>query len=189
MGLGKLLTKETLAAVLLASAVAVVATAGIGGGGEAHEEGLQWENTITIHHNGELVEQFHNTLADQGKNFIRDKIVTLDNTTGTASNETLNATWISLGNGTTVAAGDTILNKEITSAGLERDNGAVTTFAAGEFQVQHQFTATSDIGVVNTTGLNWNSTGPSLISGGQFSTDANILNGDSLTVTHNITIS
>lgn len=157
--------------------------------GTGQEESVEWEGHITVEHNGEIIADFHNTLTTQGQNFIRDKIVGQDNTTGTAGISSLNASWIAVGNGTNVGSGDTILDKEITSGGLARDNGAVTTFSGGEFKVEHQFDATSDIGVVNTTSLNWNSTGPSIISGGAFGSEANILSGDSLTVTHNITIS
>jgi len=162
----------------------------VAGPDSAHGDDVTWVNWITVEKNGKEIARFHNTLTDQGQDFIRDKIVGQDNSTGTAVT-TKNASYISLGNGTTVNTGDTILDSEIDTGGLKRDVGQVTVFgnSPGEFKVVADFTATKDIGVVNTTGLNWNSTGPSLVSGGSFNTEANILTDDSLTVTHNITIS
>lgn len=158
--------------------------------GTQESELLTWENEITVKHNGEVVAQFHNVLTDQGKDFIRDKISAV-NTTGhfVAGDANKNATFIAVGNGSAPVEGDTQLAKEVTTGGLSRAQGSAKTHGAGNFSVKHQFTANADIGVVNTTSLNWNSTGPSIVSGGAFGTEANIVDGDSLTVTHNITIS
>ncbi len=152
---------------------------------------LDWENEITIQHNGEVIARFHNVLTTQGKQFIRDKIsganATNHNVAGDAGK---NLSFIALGNGSEPSSGDTQLPSEITQGGtgLTRTNGGITTYGGGNFSVDHQFTADADVGTVNTTGLNWNSSGSSLVSGGSFS-DANILDGDQITVTHNISIS
>lgn len=148
---------------------------------------LQWRNEITVEKNGEEVAQFTNTLTDQGKNWIRSQISTKDDI-GSDSDE---LQYISVGNGSTVESGDTVLDKEIQCCGLERTSGSLTTYSAGEFAVENTFTATADVGTVNTTGLNSGGTngGNTLVSGGAFSADANLLTDDQLTVTHNITIS
>ncbi|MDY6788369.1 MAG: hypothetical protein SVV03_00230 [Candidatus Nanohaloarchaea archaeon] len=155
---------------------------------------IEWENEITVAHerNGEVINKFtfENTLTDQGKEFIRDKISAL-NASGhnVAGRPERNISFISLGNGSTVSAGDTQLDKEITVGGLSRSQGSTTAYGSRNFSVQNQFTATSDIGTVNTTALNWNSSGSSLVSGGAFGTEANILDGDQITVTHNVSLS
>lgn len=170
--------------------VGYVATTDSGQTTATDRAGVDWHNEITIKHNGEEVARFHNTLTDQGKNWIRSQIANVGagDQIGADSD---NATYISLGNGSDVVAGDVVLDSEIQAGGLSRSAGSVTTFGPGEFQVQNTFTASSDVGVVNTTGLNYGSSPGSntLISGGAFAAEANILNGDSLTVTHNITIS
>lgn len=152
------------------------------------------EYTVKVKRDGEVVyeKQYENTLTDQGQNWIRGQIA--DVTSGDElSSDTENATFIAVGNGTDVQAGDTVLDKEVQCCGLQRTSGGVTTYGAGEFSVSNQFTATlgdSQQVVINTTGLNWEGTqgGNTLISGGSFA-DANLLDGDKLTVTHNITIS
>lgn len=160
------------------------------GASSASDEGLQWENHIIVEKNGDVVWEGHNVLTDQGKNWIRSQIAKVTGGDHLAKDST-NATYIAVGNGTAPSAGDTALDKEIQKAGLSRAAGSVTTYGPGEFQVQNTFTASSDVGIVNTTSLNWGSTagGTSLVSGSSFSTEANILADDSLTVTHNITIS
>lgn len=160
--------------------------------GQDEADVLTWENHITVKHNGEVVAEFHNLLTDQGEDFIRDKISAL-NTTGdfVASDPAKNASFIAVGNGTTpLTKTDTILPGEVTdsNSGLQRAQGSTTAYQAGNFSVSVTFTANEDIGVVNRTSLNWNSSGPSIVSGGAFGTEANILNGDQLTVTHNISI-
>lgn len=153
----------------------------------------QWEGiyTVKVERDGEVVykEKEHNLLTTQGQNWIRSQISAND---GTPS-DTDEAEYISLGNTTAPATGDTVLPGEITQYGLDRKQGSTSTFGAGEFQVQKTYTANlgaSQQLVVNTTGLNYGSTdgGNTLISGGEFP-DANLLDGDQLTVTHNVTIS
>lgn len=149
---------------------------------------LAWQNDIQVERNGEVIAEFENTLTDQGKNWIRSQIAGVSSGDDLTA-DSVNASYISLGSGKDVASGDTVLDSEISTGGLSRTEGSVTVFGAGEFQVQNNFAATSNVGVVNTTGLNWDGSGNSLISGGSFGTEANIQDGDTLTVTHNITIS
>jgi hypothetical protein len=157
------------------------------------EDSSQWEGvyTVEVERDGEVVyrEKEHNILTNQGQNWIRSQI-SANNGEGSDSNE---AQYISVGNTTAPQAGDTVLPGEITQYNLERTQGDTTVFGDGEFQVQNTFTA--NLGedqqlVVNTTGLNYASdnAGNQLISGGAFP-DANLLDGDQLTVTHNVTIS
>lgn len=152
------------------------------------ESSVQWKNEITVEKNGQEIAEFTNTLTDQGKNYIRSQLSDVGTDPG---NESANITYISVGNGSTVQTGDTVLDKEVTCCGLERTSGSVTTFSAGEFQVKNTFTASADVGTVNTTGLNYDGSNGAntLVSGGSFSADANLLTDDQLTVTHNITIS
>lgn len=178
-------------AELLAVLAAVTMTAAIGvssapSSTSAESEVLTWDNTITIRHNGETLAKFHNVLTDQGQNWILNQISD-DHVSGQSLGT--NASYISVGNGTAPSASTTQLDQEIATGGLSRTEGTTKTFGPGEFQVKNQFTATADIGVVNTTGLNWDSSGTSLISGGAFGTEANIITDDKLTVIHNITIS
>lgn len=155
------------------------------------EDVLTWENTITVERNGEVVDTFHNVLTFQGRDFIRDKISAL-NATGdiVASDADKNVSFIAVGNKSAPSESDTVLPGEVVdgSSGLSRAQGSTTAYQAGNFSVEVTFDATEDVGVVNTTSLNWNSSGPSIVSGGAFGTEANILSGDQLTVTHNISI-
>lgn len=151
----------------------------------------QWEGvyTVQVERDGEVVyqEKEHNILTNQGQNWIRSKISASDDV-GAESDE---AEFISVGNKSAPAAGDTILPGEIQNFQLSRTQGSTTTFGDGEFQVQNTFTANlgeSQQLIVNTTGLNYQSSGNTLVSGGEFP-NANLLDGDQLTVTHNVTIS
>jgi hypothetical protein len=157
----------------------------------AAEDSSQWEGvyTVEVERDGEVVyrEKEHNILTTQGQNWIRSKISASDDI-GAESDE---AEYISVGNTTAPGSGDTILPGEIQNFQLSRTQGTTTTFGTGEFQVQNTFTANlgeSQQLVVNTTGLNYQSSGNTLVSGGEFP-DANLLDGDQLTVTHNVTIS
>lgn len=181
-------TTVLVVAAAVAVGVAVGTTVNVGQSDGAQKDVLQWEGHITVEKNGDIVWQGHNVLTDQGQNWIRDQIS--ESTDLVVDDTSTNVTWISLGNGSAPSAATTQLDEEIAVGSLSRADGTQTTFpGAGLFQIQNTFTATADIGVVNTTGLNWNSSGPSIVSGGAFNTEANILTDDQLTVTHNITIS
>lgn len=136
-------------------------------------------------------ERKENTLTNNGKNWIRSQISELDDKSSNGTDDQ-EAVYISVGNASDIVQSDNVVDAEIQCCQLSRTQGDSTTaFGDGEFQVQKQFTASisgSGSVIVNTTGLNYNSTGPSLVSGGSFS-NANLLDGDQLTVTHNITIS
>jgi len=156
------------------------------------QDSSQWEGvyTVEVERDGEVVyrEKEHNVLTDQGANWIRSQI---SQPNGQGS-DTLEAEHISLGNESAPTAGDTVLPGEIQDHGLARTTGSTTHFGTGEFQVQHTFEASLADGqelIVNTTGLNYDATAgaTTLVSGGEFP-DANLLDGDRLTVTHNVTI-
>jgi hypothetical protein len=156
------------------------------------QDSSQWEGvyTVEVERDGEVVyrEKEHNILTNQGQNWIRSQISASDDI-GTDGDE---AQHISVGNQSAPVATDTVLPGEIQNFNLERTQGDTTTFGDGEFQVQNTFTA--NLGedqqlIVNTTGLNYDGTpgADTLVSGGEFP-DANLLDGDQLTVTHNVTI-
>jgi hypothetical protein len=159
----------------------------------AAQDSSQWEGvyTVQVERDGEVVykEKEHNILTNQGQNWIRSQI-SAGNSIGSDTDE---AQYISVGNQSAPVAGDTVLPGEIQDFSLSRTQGDTTTFGDGEFQVQNTFTASLADGqqlVVNTTGLNYdgNAGANTLVSGGEFP-DANLLDGDQLTVTHNVTIS
>ncbi|PSG99789.1 MAG: hypothetical protein BRC28_02845 [Nanohaloarchaea archaeon SW_4_43_9] len=156
------------------------------------QDSSQWEGvyTVEVERDGEVVyrEKEHNILTDQGANWIRSQISANNGVSG----DTTEAEHISVGNESAPSAGDTVLPGEIQDHGLSRTTGTTDVFGTGEFQVQNTFQANLTDGqelVVNTTGLNYEGIAGSnsLVSGGSFP-DANLLDGDQLTVTHNVTI-
>lgn len=185
-------TRRVSISLVFVLAVALAFSAGSNlntGEDKDSDDVLDWENEITIQKNGEVIARFTNVLTDRGKEFIRDKISAL-NSSGfnVAGNPGRNLSYIAIGNGSEPAAGDTQLPSEITTANLSRAFGSTTSYGSRNFSVEKTFIADADAGTVNTTGLNWNSSGSSLVSAGTFS-DANLLAGDQITVTHNVSIS
>ncbi|PSG99522.1 MAG: hypothetical protein BRC29_05400 [Nanohaloarchaea archaeon SW_7_43_1] len=156
----------------------------------SEQDSSQWNGvyTVEVEREGEVVykEKEHNLLTDQGANWIRGQISDPNG----LSADTAEAKHISVGNGSAPGTSDTILPEEITDSNLGRTEGGTTLYGTGEFEVQNTFTAELADGeelIVNTTGLNYANSGNTLISGGSFP-DANLLDGDQLTVTHNVTI-
>ncbi|MFT4867409.1 MAG: hypothetical protein ACI9LV_000002 [Candidatus Nanohaloarchaea archaeon] len=158
----------------------------------AAQDSSQWEGvyTVEVERDGEVVyrEKEHNVLTNQGQNWIRSQI-SANNGMGNDGNE---AQYISVGNTSAPTATDTVLPGEIQDFSLSRTQGSTTVFGDGEFQVQNTFQASLGEDqqlIVNTTGLNYDNTAgaDTLVSGGEFP-DANLLDGDQLTVTHNVTI-
>jgi hypothetical protein len=157
------------------------------------QDSSQWEGvyTVEVERDGEIVyrEKEHNVLTNQGQNWIRSQISASDDIGTDDSDE---AQYISVGNQSAPVDTDTVLPGEIQNFNLERTQGDTTTFGDGEFQVQNTFQASlaeDQQLIVNTTGLNYNGNAgaDTLVSGGEFP-DANLLDGDQLTVTHNVTI-
>lgn len=157
------------------------------------QDSSQWEGvyTVEVERDGEIVyrEKEHNVLTNQGQNWIRSQISASDDIGTDDSDE---AQYISVGNQSAPVDTDTVLPGEIQNFNLERTQGDTTTFGDGEFQVQNTFQASlaeDQQLIVNTTGLNYdgNAGADTLVSGGEFP-DANLLDGDQLTVTHNVTI-
>lgn len=188
-------SKQTsLLAFSLVIAAGVGFSAGnLGPSGNSMDSGLEWENQITVEKNGEQVDQFYNELTDQGKQYIAGKL--FNNSASDALYTSNNFTYISLGNGADVAAEDEILDSEISDYGLSRaEASGVSSDAVDTYEIEKTFTADlsqdgdpSDV-KVNTTGLNYGSSGDKLISGGAF-TSATLKDGDEITVTHTVTIS
>lgn len=185
---------------LFVVSVIVSAAGGLALGGLTHgpaepqNSALKWSNEITVYKNGDKIDRFHNTLTDQGKQYIAGKL--FNATPSAAKHTSNNFTYISLGNGTDVTSGDSILDSEITCCGLSRAKASSVSYDEnnGVYTLKNQFTA--DLGSgdpssikVNTTGLNFESGNTNtLVSGGSF-TSATLKEGDKITVTHEITIS
>jgi len=173
--------------LITAAATFVVTSSPVPDDGSS-EEALTWENHITVSHNGDVVWEGHNALTDQGKNWIRSQIGNVSATDRVGTRDT-NASYIAIGNG---SAGNSGLTNAIDGGALSGSNpaqGDITVFAAGEFKIVNEFTAGSDIGVVNTTSLNYGANVNDHVSVANFTTEANLLQDDTLTVTQNITIS
>lgn len=158
---------------------------------EQANDSVSWQNEITVEKNDRVIDQFYNELTNQGKVYIAGKL--FGNTSSNANSTNQNFTYISVGNGAAVSPTDSILDEEFTSYNLSRSQASsVTSSTVGTYTLEKQFTADLSSGpndiTVNTTGLNYNVSGNSLISGGNF-TEATLTDGDQLTVTHEITIS
>lgn len=184
-------------ALTLVIAAGVGFSAGnLGSSGNSMDSGLEWSNQITIEKNGEQVDQFHNALTNQGRNYIAGKLFNVTANTGDATETTNNFAWIAVGNGTGVEPSFKQLGDgpgEINSANLSRSLADTYSYSSPTYTLEKKFTTELSSGniTVNTTGLYFDSYGSdqnSLISGGNF-TEATLKDGDKLTVTHEITIS
>lgn len=194
--------RSSLVAFSLVIAAGVGFSVGnLGPSGNSMDSGLEWDNQITVYKNGEKIDQFHNTLTNQGKKHIAGKL--FNTSANNAEYTSNNFTYIALGNGSDVAAGDTQLDKEITDYGLSDakassidftgdTSGSDETTYSFKYSLEKSFTANQGGGApsikVNTTGLKYGDSANTLISGGTFSS-ANLNDGDQITVTHEITIS
>ena len=175
----------------LVAAVGAGFTAGnLGNSGDSMDSGLEWQNQITIEKNSEQVDRFYNTLTDQGKKYIAGKL--FNSSANNALHTSNNFTYIALGNGSDVETEHSVLKSEIKDYGLSRAKAAtISSGSLGTYKLEKKFTADLSSGpdniIINTTGLNYESTGETLISGGNF-TSATLKDGDEITVTHEITI-
>jgi hypothetical protein len=189
---------------VLVIAVAVAAGVGFSAGNTQTPEspsdsGLGWEGKYTIQVNGEVIDRSSNVLTYQGQNQIAGKIFNTSGLDGDSPpTESSNFAFIGVGNGTEPSFQDDKLNDEIEGLNLSRNLSDSLKFAEGNhtsgdaiYTLKKTFVANDSVDGtinVNTTGLFFNRSGPSLVSGGSFDT-ANLGSGDKLTVTHEITIS
>jgi hypothetical protein len=195
--LGEVNQTPVLALTLVIAAGVAFSAGNLGNSGNSMDSGLEWSNQITIEKNGQQIDQFHNKLTDQGKNYIAGELF---GTAPTDAKESFNYfDYISLGYTTDggVQPGDDVLDNEYTDYNLSRRQASTKTFNnsdADTYTLKKKFKADLSPGPeeidVNMTGLNYESTAGSdtLISGGNFTT-ATLTDGDKLTVTHEVTIS
>ena len=195
---------------VLVIAVAVAAGVGFSAGNTQTPEspsdsGLSWEGKYTVQVNGEVIDKSSNAFTYQGQNYTAGKLFNIsvsDEEDGSPPETDNKFAFIGLGNGSEPDLSSTSLDEEID---LAEDNGNITrglpdtrTFDGGSssgnatYTLEKTFlvnkTQNDNAITVNTTGLHFNRTGPSLVSGGKF-TGADLKDGDKLTVTHKITIS
>lgn len=141
-----------------------------------------WFNGVmSVYKNDELIFMGHNTLTNLGKNSIRDNL---------CHNTGNNITYLSVGNGTDPAAGDVILNNEITTCGFYRAEvkGAnVTDVATGNWSFEFTFASACNNIVVNTSGMSNASAGNMMHWGDNF-TSTTLQSGDTLKITWNISV-
>jgi len=139
-----------------------------------------YHTNVCAYVNDELTGCEHNIWMDLGKNATAQYLGNVPGASGFK--------LISLGNGTTPAAGDTGLNNEINDCGLANVTGEYEKLGANiaNWTIGNQWTSSCDGVTVNTTGL-FNGTGGTYFAGSDF-TDANLNNGDKLTVNYTIWI-
>ncbi|MFB6158495.1 MAG: hypothetical protein ABEJ95_02425 [Candidatus Nanohalobium sp.] len=193
--LGEVNHAPVLALTLVIAAGVGFSAGNLGNSGNGMDSGLEWSNQITIYKNGEQIDQFHNTLTNQGEDYIAGKLF---NETANTKNTTKNFAWIALGNGTGVNPSFTQLgggSGEIHTANLSRALADTYSYSNPAYTLKKTFTANLGSGnpssiKVNTTGLyfaSYSTDQTSLISGGNF-TSATLKDGDKITVTQKITI-
>lgn len=132
--------------------------------------------------NGVLVQDpvcTHNLVTNQGFEMIESDLTGTGNT-GTVS-------YIALGNRTTPAAGDTLLDFEVVGCGLGRAQGTKVDRGTGNWSYTNVFTSTCSITTINTTAI-FNDTvavaGNSTLASAAFGTAiSNIAPNDQINVT------
>ena len=136
----------------------------------------------------EKLECASNLLTNLGKNFTAEVISGEDITGAVVGTDY--AKYISLSTNSGGAdASWLVLPGEITSGGCERIVGALSTNGVGNFSVWKQFTASATHTAIHLAGLNWNTTGNSLVAANALSSDVNLENGDKLTINWTVSIS
>jgi len=120
-----------------------------------------------------------NTITTAGLNYVELLL-------GVGANSP--AKYLALGNGTTVAVGDTTLNNEQTDCGLARATGTYYDLGNGWWEINNTYTYSCSVSrVVNTT-ANFNaSSSGTLYAGGTISTVTFTTSGDQLKLRHNFT--
>lgn len=140
---------------------------------------------ITVERNGHIIYRYetHNLITDAGKDFIKQQAF------GTASSGT--AQYIALSTDSTPpSASDTTLVREITSQGLERAQGTVTSGGTGQITISKTFTMTSGANpsfTINKAGL-FNSSGDTLVAVALINNPPTLQEGDSITINWQINI-
>ncbi|MEM3734838.1 MAG: hypothetical protein QW158_07840 [Nitrososphaerales archaeon] len=124
-----------------------------------------------------------NLITNAGKDFIAQQL----GSTSPASN---GANYIALStDSTTPSASDTTLAGEITTGGLQRQQGTYShTAGTNTFTVQKTFTASASFTGVQKAGLFTASAGGTMMAENTFSA-VNLISGDQLQITWTITIS
>lgn len=211
----KSISSEYLALFSVAVIVAGVGITTAPSGNSPQDSDLEWDNTITIEKNGVQIAQFHNNLTDQGKNYIAGELFG-DGPTD-AKTSTNNFEFISLGvaySEENVIIGNTEhVPNEYVQYNLTRKKANTKSYSSGTYTLEKEFTANfssehnyidsapaeGEKVPINVTGLNYGNNDPgtprvsgdaenqTLVSGGTFNS-AGLMDGDKLTVTHEITI-
>lgn len=148
---------------------------------------VAWQHMRDVDSDGdrEVINQgeSHNLIVDQGLNVAECYFSDVSCPTGfDPANDDIS--YIAVGNNVgTLSASDVGLTSEITSGGLNRQNGNVIDLGVGNYSVSATFTASSDFNGVNATGLMWNQTdgSDSLVAANKFQ-GVDMLADDQLTV-------
>jgi hypothetical protein len=139
--------------------------------------------TISVVRDGNEIYHYedHNLITNAGRDFIATE---LGATSGTG---TLAANYIALTNNTAApAVGDTTLAGEITTGGLNRQQGTYShTLGTDNWSVSKQFTATASNSGVVKAGLFTDSSGGTMMAENTFSS-VNLAPNDQLTITWTI---
>jgi len=136
-------------------------------------EGIRYHSMVCVYKNGELIQCDHNVLTNNGKDLIQSY---LSGGAGAAVD------YIALGNGSAPTSTSTTLDNEITTSGLARAQGSVSSVGTGNWSLNHQWTSTGDNIVVNTTALFNASSGGTMFAGNEF-TDVTLQKDDKINVT------
>lgn len=128
-----------------------------------------------------LVGHSHNTVVNIGKEFLEDLMCSTNSSV---------ADYISLStNSTAPDVAWTQIPDEITTGGLNRQQGTITDTGTGTWNVTKEFTATATHTDVQLTGLQWASSGDgNLYAANQF-TAVTLQSGDKIKVTWQMTAS
>ena len=127
-----------------------------------------------------------NLVVDIGKEQIEAQL----GIGGAANDDPSN--WISLSSDTgTPAAGWLVIPAEInTAGGLDRAQGTYGSTGTGAWEITKQFTADTTYTDVQLTGLHWGDIGTNnLLAANEFTTPVTLNNGDTLTVTWQLSVS
>jgi hypothetical protein len=141
---------------------------------------VKYTGRACIYKNGELIECKHNTVTNQGKDYIKLAL-------GTGVNESIFT--LALGNSTVPAAASTALGSEWVSCGLDKKNGTYLSNGAsnGNWSTYYTWTSTCDNAVINTTGLYKVNTASGLFAGLSF-TSTTLQTNDQVMVNYTVSI-
>ncbi|MFW6002045.1 MAG: hypothetical protein ACOCQD_01785 [archaeon] len=157
----------------------------------AQEDGVQYENVIEVTQtrDGEVVnrETVHNTVVNDGLNYIRDYLG--EGSTGAAMDV------LTLGEDCTGepeegdSSMDDFCTDEIEASGLERTGGSYNSNGDGNWSISNQFTAGEDQDNVNGAALfNDDSADSGTMFAGNTFSEVDLLENDQLTVNYTIAV-